>query len=130
MGHGENNESGRARNFFSSLRPVALFVTLSVIFSPFVWIVAHFWSLPPAAFVKAWYLEPEFFLGFWLACASLIWAWLAVLLVLTRIAATRPLVMRNGVNDERFIRHATEVTLFWTVITILTASIWYGLSGR
>ena len=51
-------------------------------------------------------------------------------LVLAKIAATRPLVMRNGVDYERFIRQAAEVTSFWTVITILTAFIWYGLAGQ
>ena len=120
---------GGERNFFSLLRPVALFFTLIVIFAPFVWIVVHFWSLPPVAFVKAWYLEPAFFLGFWLTYTSLLWAWLVALLVLAKIAATRPLVMRSGVEDARFIRRAAEVASFWTVITILTAFIWYWLAG-
>jgi len=129
MGDGVEDKSEVACNFYGSLRPVALLLTLLVIFSPFVWLVAHFWSLPPVAFVRAWYLEPEFFLGFWLAYASLIWAWLVALLVLTRIAATRPLVMRRGVADEGFIRRTTEVAAIWTLITILTALIWYGLAG-
>jgi hypothetical protein len=50
MGHGAVDKSEQGRNFYSSLRPVTLLVTLIVIFSPFVWIVAHFWPLPTVAF--------------------------------------------------------------------------------
>ena len=66
-GRGMEDRFRGAHNFFSSLRPVALLLTLIVISLPVVWLVVHFWSLPPVAFVRAWYLEPAFFLGFWLA---------------------------------------------------------------
>jgi hypothetical protein len=129
MGHEAGCKSDGARHFYWTLRPVALLVTLIVQDSPFAWLVAHFWSQPPAAFLKAWFLESESFMGFWLASSFVIWASCIPLLVLARLAPTRPLVLRIGASHEEFGRRATEATLIWTLITIFAVIFWYGLAG-
>ena len=72
------------QDLYGSLRPVVSLATVIVQTSPVVWLVAHFRSLPRDAFWRAWFLEPEVFVPYWLATSLVIWASFVTLLVLAR----------------------------------------------
>jgi hypothetical protein len=127
--HAEGRPGG-ARDLYGSLRPVASLATVIVQFSPVVWLVAHFWSLPPDAFWRAWFLEPEVFVPYWLATSLVIWASFVTLLVLARFPPTRPLVLKDAAAYKVFGRRVAEAAVVWTFLAILAVFLWYGIAGR
>lgn len=129
IAHAEGRPNG-VQDLYGSLRPVVSLATVIVQFAPVVWLVAHFRSLPPDAFWRAWFLEPKVFVRYWLVTSLVIWASFLTLLVLARLPWTRPLVLRDASAYEVFGRRVAEATVVWTFLTIVAFFLWYGITGR
>ena len=129
IAHAECRPSG-VEDLYGSLRPVVSLATVIVQFAPVVWLVAHFWSLPRDAYWRAWFLEPEGVLPYWLATSLVIWASFVTLLVLARWPFTRVLVLKDAAAYTVFGRRVAEASVIWTFLTILAFFLWYGITGR
>jgi hypothetical protein len=121
---------GGVRDLYGALRPVASLATCLVQLSPIAWVVAHFWSLPPDGFWRAWFLEPEVFLPFWLVTSLVIWASFVTMLVLARFPTTRRLLLKDAAAYQAFGRRVAEATVVWTFLSIIAGFLCYELSGR